>query len=426
MKIDSRGYRELTLDNGLFVALQNTPTQTISGRLRIFHGAIHEKKGEEGLAHFVEHALMTGGSKKYTPGDTLAVRSILGNLNAFTSPSETSFPVDMLAEDIELYLDFVSDTVSGPRFDEKKIEEERQRVLREMADAKSQPGFRDFKMFRDALFSENSPHNYFILGKEEVIISASVEDLQKFHERGYHASNMDLILAGGLPGDIEDLIAEKFGQITAGSNMKFVFPRNQLLEKNVFLHTSAPELCNQDNPQGSSAYLVLAFPSATSQDEDHYPVNMLVRFLGANSNSLLFRELSQKRGLAYDISAGYDFSDNKGFISIDGKIDASRRELALEAVFEVMKTLQNDLVSEQSLLLLKRWCKYQVAKTYELNNGHVELIQAKIDRGITPQQYFEGLDAVTPQRIRDAANKYLPSNREEGKYVLLLRDPLKR
>ena len=39
------------LDNGLVVALQNTPTKTIAAKLRVNYGSSHEREGEEGMAH---------------------------------------------------------------------------------------------------------------------------------------------------------------------------------------------------------------------------------------------------------------------------------------------------------------------------------------------------------------------------------------
>jgi zinc protease len=138
-------YREFRLDNGLFVALQETPTQTVSGRLRVWHGALNEKKGEEGIAHFLEHTLMTGGSQKYDPERADEIRGTFGSFNAFTGLERTFFPVDMLAEDSQLFLEYVSDAAFNPRFVTSRVEEERQRVLRETADAKSNPGFKDSK-----------------------------------------------------------------------------------------------------------------------------------------------------------------------------------------------------------------------------------------------------------------------------------------
>ena len=91
MTILNGNYRELTLDNGLVVALQNTPTQNVSGRLRVFHGGLHEKKGEEGLAHFIEHCLVTAGSNKYDPASAKEIIGEFGYFNAFTNMGRTLY-----------------------------------------------------------------------------------------------------------------------------------------------------------------------------------------------------------------------------------------------------------------------------------------------------------------------------------------------
>ena len=50
---------------------------------------------------------------------------------------------------------------------------------------------------------------------------------------------------------------------------------------------------------------------------------------------------------------------------------------------------------------------------------------AKLDNGLTPESFIEGYDKVTSERVMEVANKYLP-DRENGNYVLYIRDPLKR
>ena len=42
--------RQYKLSNGLVVALQNTPTQTVAAKLRINYGSSHEKEGEESFS----------------------------------------------------------------------------------------------------------------------------------------------------------------------------------------------------------------------------------------------------------------------------------------------------------------------------------------------------------------------------------------
>ena len=419
-------YRKFRLGNGLLVALQETPTQTVSGRLRVWHGALNEKKGEEGIAHFLEHSLMTGGSQKYDPKRADEIRGKFGFFNAFTGLEETFFPVDMLAEDSQLFLEYVSDAAFNPRFEVSRVEEERQRVLRETADAKSNPKFKDGKACREAFLGENSPHTYFILGNEAVVGFASVDTLREFHQRGYHPNNMDLILVGALPKNIEDLVQENFAQFPSGNGKKIEFPRNPQLYGATILHTSAPELYNHEKPEQSSAQLGISLVAPTETDEDSYAVNMLVNILGRDANSRLFQSVSQRKGLAYEVGAQYSGSNNKGEIYISGIVHSVRADEAIGAIFEEMAKLRTDLVSQGSLERLKRKSRYNIAKTFETNAGHVNAIELKLDKGLTPEYHLKRMEAVTPEKIREAALEYLPQDRTHGKYVLSLRDPLKK
>jgi len=405
--------------------LQNTPTQTISGRLRVHHGGLHEKNGEEGLAHFLEHIVMKGGGMKYAPDKAEKIMGTFGNINASTSSSETSFPVGMLADDLELYLDFISDVVFHPRFDLERVNQERQRVLREMADAKSNPAFEDNSDFMDSLFGVDSPHTYFVLGKEEVVERATSNDFKAFHERGYNPNNMDLILAGALPENVDELIAKYFADKPRGEGAKYDFPKNPDLESKTVLHRHALELLNADNPESSSAYFRIGLVAPEYEEEDSWAVGRLVQILGGDANSRLFKKVSQEMGLAYGIGSSYA-ARGGGAIYVTGNVQAARINEALDAVFNEMNCLKNELVDGDELARINRNGAYNLAKGFETNEGHVDAIEVKLDIGLNPELYLQNIDAVTPEMVRDAANKYFPTNREDGKYVLLLMDPLKK
>ncbi|MEK6915257.1 MAG: pitrilysin family protein [Nanoarchaeota archaeon] len=425
MAIINECYRELKLDNGLSVALQETPTQTVSGRLRVWHGALNEREGEEGIAHFLEHTLLMGGSEKHTPEEADEIRGRFGSFNAYTSRDRTFFPVDMLAEDILLFLQYISDAVFNPRFDLRRVEEERQRVLRETADNKSKPSFKDNLSIGEAIFGKGSPYIYQILGKEAIVKNASVDNLTAFHQRGYSPNNADLVLVGALPKNIEDLVRESFGQFKRGKGKKFEFPRNPEIKGSTVLHTQAPEFHNHDNPSESSAQLTLALYGPTLTDEDFFATDMLVDILGGDANSRLFKSVSQRRGLAYGIGAQYEKDDNKGLIYIGGSIPSKKADESLDAIFEEMAKLRTDLVLQDVLERLKRGTRYHLAKTFETNAGHISAIDLRRDKGITPDYVLKQMGRVTPENVREAAIKYLSQDRN-GNYVLLLRDPLKK
>ena len=138
MRINGQ-YKQYNFDNGLTVALLDIPLLTTFSCVRVHAGSAHEEKGEEGLAHFIEHCLINSGSEKYLPTDLDNILSNLGYTNAVTRCGDTLFYCQMLPEDIEIWLDVISDIVFNPKFDLARVNSERQTVLREIADWKSDP-----------------------------------------------------------------------------------------------------------------------------------------------------------------------------------------------------------------------------------------------------------------------------------------------
>ncbi|MBI4175795.1 MAG: insulinase family protein [Candidatus Aenigmarchaeota archaeon] len=416
--------REFQLDNGLIVALQETPTETVYGRLRIDHGAIHEREGEEGIAHFLEHCLMTGGSAKYSPADVEKIRGNIGYGNATTTLEKTEIPFDLLADDLELYLDFVSDAAFSPLLDADTMNQERVRVLREIADDKSNPDFKDNRDFKEALVGAG-PHTYYVAGKDEIIKRAAPDDLRGFHSRGYFANNMNLVLVGGLPADIDKIVRKYFERRPSGKVERFVFPRPKPLHEPVVICRHAPELLNREKPEESTAFLKIAMHGPRYAEGDRFPVQILAEILGRAGTSRLHKAVSENRGLAYGIGCGYEIGHNQGNIYVMGGIASKGLDEAAGIIFGEFRKLQGQLACSDELESTKRVIRYRVAKTAESNQGHAFRIETKMEYGETADMYSAGIAAVTPEMVRDAAKKYLPASRENGRYVMLIRDPLK-
>jgi len=405
-KID--GYRQYELDNGLVVALQETPTKTIAGKLRVNYGSVHEEKGEEGIAHFLEHVLSTGGSSRYNKEKSDDTRSRFGYFDAGTSLGRTLFSAGILEEDLRLFMDFFSDLVFNPCFNPERVDGERRRVLREISETKSNPIFKDKQLVKKSFF-RNHPAGYFGLGKENVIANVSIDDLRKFHLRGYHPNNMDLILVGALPKNIGDLIEKYFTTKPRGENRRMKFPPFEPLEQKVILHVCAPELYNNENPEESNSQVSMAFVAPSDSHEDNFTISVIEYVLGYGTNSRLYQNLGLQKGLIYSPFVDHDGSYNAGCFQIGANVPSKRQEEAIDAVFEVKKAI-----------------KYVVSHKLETNKGYLDIIEKKLDYKWTPESILSAYEAITPEQLREVAQKYLPEDREKGKYVLLIRDPLKK
>lgn len=422
MTIINGGYKEYKLNNGLVVALQNTPTQTIAAKLRINYGASYEREGEEGMAHFLEHCLVTGGSKKYDPIQSDELRGSFGYSNAFTNIGRTFFVGEMLSEDFEKWLDFASQHTLYPRFEQDRVNGERERVLREISDAKSSPTYEASKEF-NRLFYRNHPKGKFVLGSEEVVRTADIRKIRGFHSRGFYPNNMDLILVGGLPENIEYLIEQYFGHQSAGKNTRRTFPPLLTLPDKIVINKSAKERLNSEKPEESSAQIYLFHTAPNETHQDKCAIRTMYQILGGDTNSRLFQELGLKKGLAYNVGSTYNGDYNAGEFGINANVPATRIEEAVSAIFSEIQKLKTQRVDDKHIERTKKVARYNLAKIFDSNGGHISAIEAKLDDGFTPETYLQGYNDVTADKVLEVSNKYLP-DRETGKYILFVRNPL--
>ena len=426
MTILNGNFRHYELDNGLVVGMQNTPSQTVVGILRVNYGASHERPDERGYAHFLEHCLAAAGSDKYSPLQVEAITDNIGYFNANTNIGRTTFPMGSLSEDLELWLELVSGFLFNPRFDPERVEGERRVVLREIADHISNPHYETSRQVIEAL-SRGHPTGIEVCGDSKSIADASIEKLKIFHQRGYSATNMDLILVGDLPNNAEKLVEIYFGNKERGNNTRTNFPVLSPLEKKTVLHLGAPELINKKNPRDGTAHINLHIVVPPENDPDSYGIRGLAYILGGeNLSSRLNRNLRLKKGLAYSCGVHYSGDYNAGILSISAKVPALKIEESLDTIFEEITRLRKEKISEMEARLGKKNARYRIANGFDSNWGHLSAIGIKLDDNITVEEIMEAYQRLTPEIVRETALKYLPESRERGKYILEIRDPLKK
>jgi len=419
-------YEDFKLDNGLHVALQNTLTNTIAGRLTINQGTVHEGPGEEGLAHYLEHCLAHGSTRKYSVDKMRMKEFMFGAFNATTSHDRTTFYGDVLAEDFESFLEFVSSMTVEPGFDQKTIEEERQRILREISDERSNPKYSDMRDLRGAMLGEDHPLLKEILGEGGVIRSAMGRDLRAIHKRGYVGGNMGLILVGGIPKNCAQLVQKYFKDVPTGHNGRFEFPYIESMKERSVLHSAAPDLLIRTAPKESNSMIYLGIVVPPRSHEDWATLVTLGNIIGTGTSSRLYKSISQEKGLAYQIGGSYNGDNNIGKIVISGSVIAERQEEVIDLIFEEFKKLREVSVRWDELEIKKKGGRYKIAKLFEGNDDRLNAIDYMIRDGKTPESLLSDLEAVTPDKILEISRKYLPGSRDDNRYALLIRDPLKK
>ncbi len=415
-------YDNFVLDNGLDVTMQKTSTKTAFAFLRTNFGSSHEEEGEEGLVHLLEHCLVNAGTDKLSPTEFAKYRdSFGGDFNVATSIGRTFFQLDLLKEDFESALNFLSQIVFCPNFNSKMVETQKQVVLIETSDNKGTASFTDSKRFREALY-RGHPINYDGLGKEQIIRKATIEDLNKLHGRGFSPNNIELFLVGALPDDVKELVNKYFGPYKPRKDTRREFPELSPLEKQTIIHSFAPDLLNKDNPQTSSAEISFGFV-VPPELKYGYPLNLISGILTGGTDSRLYKKIRSQKGLAYSIKSDYSSEYNAGTFLIQTNVPATKYEKVIEYLFEGLNELKKEKVDASELNRLIKITKFKVASQFETNMGHIQEMTRIKDHGITMDEILRTYQSITPEQIQETAIQYIPDKDEN--YVLLIRNPLK-
>ncbi|MGB0799772.1 MAG: M16 family metallopeptidase, partial [Planktomarina sp.] len=203
------------LPNGFRIVTEDMPgLKSASIGIWVNAGGRHEQLDQNGIAHFLEHMAFKGTARRTSVQIAEAIEDVGGYINAYTSREMTAYYARVLAGDVALALDVVSDIVLNPIFDPNEIEVERGVILSEIGQALDTPDDILFDWLQEVAFPDQ-PLGRTILGPTERVRAFSREDLAGFVAQHYGPERLILSAAGAVDHDEIMRMAEAtFGGLT--------------------------------------------------------------------------------------------------------------------------------------------------------------------------------------------------------------------
>jgi len=181
--------------NGLRVVVQPRPFPLVSLTFWVEAGSVDERPGEHGAAHFLEHMLFKGTSRRGVGEAPAAIEALGGDLNAYTSLESTVLFATVESDGWREGLDVIVDMARHSVIDPDETERERSVVLEEIRGAASDPEEALYEAVQAAAFPE---HAYArpILGTAEEIRALPREALVRFCRREWSPHRTVISLVG--------------------------------------------------------------------------------------------------------------------------------------------------------------------------------------------------------------------------------------
>jgi zinc protease len=290
--------KSITLSNGMKVIVwtdRDIPNVALYNWVRV--GSRNEVPGITGLAHFFEHMMFNGTSKR-SPGEFDRIMEAQGGANnAFTSDDVTVYQDWVPRSALDLVFDLEADRLANLSFDPKVIESERGVVYseRRLRTEDSNDGFL-YEQVQATAFAAH-PYQNPTIGWPADIQSWKLEDLQAFFKTNYAPNNCTLILVGDVGAEEGFALAKKYLEPIPRQDppppVRTTEPE-QLGEKRVLVERDA-----------QTPLLIQAYKSPAANDPVGPAINLLMTILVEGNSSRLHRLLVEEKKLAIEVGGHF-------------------------------------------------------------------------------------------------------------------------
>ena len=255
-------------------------------------GSRNETPAQAGVSHFLEHLLFKG-TERYSAIEISERFDGLGaSVNAATGKETTHLHARFLDEHTEEVFDLLAEMLLGPTYPE--IDSEREVVLEEIAMYEDEPQDRVHDFLADAVFGDH-PLGRRVLGEAEVIASIPIPEIERLPRRSLHRrrTSSSRRPATSTTSAIAEL-AERY--VEPDRRRRRRTARTRRAER-----PSRAQLPRRRRP--SSTTSASARRASRATDERRFALAVLDSIFGGSTSSRLFREVREKRGLAYAVGS---------------------------------------------------------------------------------------------------------------------------
>lgn len=292
------------------------------------NGGVNEAVEEKGISHYIEHMLYKGTPSRNAQKIAEEIEKNGGELNGFTDETVTAYWCKMPSKHLNLALEVLGDMVKNPLFDEKELEKERKVIYEEMKMRKDRPNIYVMDKIQSFLYGGSLGKD--LIGTKKTMGGIDRKKIIAKFEQIYQPNNMILCVVGDANfKDIVEFVEENF-KIGKGNvpHQKIILNNKSVIERRKGI---------------DQANLVFAYHVPIAKDRKSYAAKVLSTLIAEGMSSRLFREIREKRNLAYSVQGQSDinkeYAHNLIYVGTTKENVEKVKELILEEFEKVSKDL---------------------------------------------------------------------------------------
>lgn len=389
-------YQETRLPDGPLVLSCAMPeAQSVALGVFVDVGSRDEDAAQAGMSHALEHMLFKGTKRMDVHALAEKLDELGGNANAFTSRERTCFHLHVLHEHWRESLAVLMDMVLEPALPADEWQREREVIYAEMAMIEDTPEEWVMDQHVEALFPDHALGRP-VLGTHQALSEVSAGALRSYLQRHYSDGRLLIAAAGRIDhAELVDALSTLSFPQTIGA----------------FDRLPPTPLARGLQPlerDGEQAQMVLSYPGITVASGERPVAWLANQMLGGGMSSRLFREVREKRGLAYSIGSHLSMLSDTGVWSVTCGSEPSRADECAVVLQDVLGGFAGDIGAEE-LERAKRQLEVQFRMGLDSVEGQMLHLGGRQDEAVllSPLQWLEKIRDVDLDTVRNWSQQKL-------------------
>jgi predicted Zn-dependent peptidase len=333
------------LDNGMEVILYPMDSvRSFSLQIGLRTGSCFETEKTRGYFHFLEH-IIVNSSKKYKKTEDIHTRAEeLGvSYNAHVNHLETKFWFTGPEKTMNETLEFVTNLLRYPDFNEKRIEKTKKIILAEYHEHYANPYTLYAKSCDMFFYGDTNPYIYDSLGKSDIIESVTSQEIEAIYKKYYQPQNIKVCISGKFEkNEIKKLVKTLFDD-WEGSKEELQYPKVEHTK------TRKTDILIVDHPRDQMD-MTIAFPIPgylEKNTREQLKQRLSSYVLGEGRTSLLNKSVREKAGLSYSIYSDVSRWPYTGCSLIYSSLHPKNSAESIGEIKKILQTIEKKGIDQE-------------------------------------------------------------------------------
>ena len=256
------------------------------------------------------------------------------------------------------------------------------------------------RRYTELMFGEKHP--YGVAVKTEDFDQISLETVIQFYKEHYHSGNCTIFASGKLDDTLIETLNNYFGKTTWGTVCELNKPVVELQTTTIQKHFI-------EKPDAIQSAIRVGRMLFNKTHPDYFKFQVLNTILGGYFGSRLMANIREDKGYTYGIGSGLSSLVNAGYFFISTEVGADVTNQTLTEIYKEINILRTKLVGKEELETVRNYVLGQFLRSvdgpYALADKFKAIWEFDLDYTYF-EKYFDAVKTITPQDIKDLANKY--------------------